>query len=208
MKSRCVLLALTAVAVVCRPAGADDPPPAKKEAPEGWVSIQPKDFPYRSLLPAKNTGNQTGSRTSAVNGLKTTVREQTVKTKDGLEFQVNAMHIVGKGASAIKRKDVIRDFMRETEDTFDADATETKSVKVNGMPGREFVYTKDGEVVRGRVVSAANWVFEVNVKGKDKAAVTSKEIDAYLDSIEYVPPPKKAAEPKKAEPAKEPTKDN
>ncbi len=213
MKRYYSMSSLIFLAAVSPPAGADDPPPAKKEAPAGWEWFQPKDIPFRVLLPAAGKKYEPYEWQPATDGFFiVTDRAQSVDGAEGMAFVLRtASYRLRRPAdttAVFRISDHIRRSVQHTERAFDPLTSESKQVKVRGTPAIDFFFTREGAVVRGRGVYAADNVFVVTVQAKDKAAVTSKEIDAYLDSIEYVPPPKKAVEPKKAEPGKEPTKDN
>jgi hypothetical protein len=105
--------------------------------------------------------------------------------KDGTTFlgaSVGIPAVVMREIPADKRFDILRDaFVKD----LDGKVKEEKDVKQGDIPGKEYQIELRKGSARLQVYTVAGWVVFAVVEGKTKDAVTSKQADAFFESLKF-----------------------
>jgi hypothetical protein len=140
----------------------------------------PKNGMFTLKLPA---GEKKTEKTKilAINKHKVPI-ESTAAVKDGTTFSGGSIGIpavVMREIPADTRFDILKDaFVKGMKGKVD----ETKDVKTDGVPGKEYLIAVPKGVVRMQLYTVAGWVIFSTVQGT-KEQVASKEADAFFASL-------------------------
>jgi hypothetical protein len=65
----------------------------------------------------------------------------------------------------------------------EAEPTSVKEIHVNGLKGKEYIYTRGGVSTRGRIFETGGKIYVVVFVGKDDADLTSSDAERFLNSF-------------------------
>jgi hypothetical protein len=158
-------------------------PPVKARGDDG-KEFAPKNGMFTLTVP---DGDTSGEKTKVLTIGKHKVPVESSKSalKDGTTFvgaSVGIPAVVMREIPADKRFDILRDALVKD---LDGKVKEEKDVKQGDIPGKEYQIELRKGAARLQVYTVAGWVVFAVVEGKTKDAVTSKQADAFFESLKF-----------------------